>query len=560
MSGKRTQVAIRSAHPFRDGALRFAIGLPVWGEWQTDADWLAWGSKPLGRRPPRELAGLKLGYRPGYQRMTFRWVALTGGVYELVGTFTHQTEVRANTAAGVAAVAGAYGYKAWKRHHQDASEPARSALQLQLAKLLDTTYAEATASKNGDVSVVLPKDFILSEGTAKSLNDIVERTMGEEMDVTWPNLLKSRTVKWSRIPEPPEHVKYEAIKERILALPPGTLYLGADARNRDVIVDLDTETPHIGLSMGTGRGKSVLLRLLIAQLAAQGADITILDVGMISLHEFRAIPGVTVEYNVSKCWDLVTLYEQEMMERLEQLVVLDEEEWPAVIATWRRRMLVVEELNSFHAQSQAYWDQIRLSKDRAAPPVLNQLTNISVMARKVLMHMAVSSQRFEAKLISAAARGQMGLRVMANPSAADWRMLGEGPKPRAGYSRKPGRVVAVVAHEAVALQVGHLERREAKEHVNTYRSVLQDVAPSYLATDQGKDGSVSYDIAEFVTLRDYAEKYQESLDALRRSVQRVGLVSHGTGEAGAKLYRPDDLRQLRATPSYDPTEVVSDID
>lgn len=559
MSRKKVQTLPDSGKRFLERpGVRFGLGLPVFGDWQTDADWLAWGTKPLGRRPPRDLLGLRLGYRPGYQRMVFRWVLSAGGTYELVGNLYHPFEVRANTAAGVAAVAGAYGYKAWKRLHQDVSEPARTALQLQLAKVLDMSHADATASKNGDVTVVLPNDFILNDNTAKALCDVVERTMGEELDVSWPNLLKSRTAKWSRIPEPPEHVRYDAIKEKILALPAGSLYLGADARNRDIIVNLDTETPHIGLSMGTGRGKSVALRLLLAQLAAQGADIDILDVGMISLHEFRSLPGVKVEFDVSKCWDIVTLYEQEMMERLRQLVEKDEDEWPAIISTWRRRVLVVEELNSFHVQSQAYWDQIRTSKDRATPPVLGQLTNISVMARKVLMHLAVSSQRFEAKLISAAARGQMGLRIMANPSAADWRMLGEGPKPKAGYSRKPGRVVAVVGNEAVALQVGFLERKEAKQHVTTHRSALADVAPSYLATTQGKDESLSYDTAEFVTLSDFSDKYGESLAALRRDVQRNGLVSYGAGEHGAKLYRPEDLHQLRATPSYDPSEIVVD--
>jgi hypothetical protein len=560
LSGKHVYVAPRGRHPVWAATGRFAFGLPVWGDWQTDADWLGAGTKSLGRRPPRELCGLRLGYRPGYQRMAFRWATTLGVSYEAVGWLTHPWSTGFNTSAGVAAVATGYGYRAWLRHKHDATAPLASVLQVQLRELLKVEYPDATVRTSGRVEVTLPERFVLSGASASTLHGLVERTVGHELDATWPDLTKSRTVSFERPPEPPEHVKYEAIKEKMLALPAGTLYLGADARDRDILVNLDTETPHIGLSMGTGRGKSVLLRLLLSQLAAQGADITILDVGMISLHEFRALPGTTVEYDVAKCWDLVTLFETEMMERLEQLVVLDEEEWPAVIATWRRRALVIEELNAFHSQSQAYWDSIRTSGQRATPPVLGQLTNISVMARKVLMHLAVSSQRFEAKLISTAARGQMGLRVMANPSAADWRMLGEGPKPRAGYSRKPGRVVAVVAHEASSVQVGYLERAEAKAHVITHRSVLQDVAPSYLATPQGKGGSVSYDTATFVTLRDYAKEYGESLDALRRSVQRVGLAARGEGEHGAKLYEPDDLRQLRATPSYDPTDVIPDVD
>jgi len=543
---------------------RFATGLPVGGYWSTNATWFRAGTRSLVDPEPLALAGLRLAYRPGYQRAALRWSLVAGAAYEPAAWALHPWAAGFNTSAGVAAVAGAYGYRAWLRHNQDASEPARNALQLQLAKLLDTPYADASVARDGTVTVELPPQFILAEGSAKALNDIVERTMGHELEVQWPNLLKSRLVTWTTIPEPPAHVRFEAIAERMAALPAGTLFLGVDSRGRDVTVNLDTETPHIGLSMGTGRGKSVLFRLLIAQLLAQGADVTILDVGMISLHEFRTLDGVTIEYDVARCWEYVTLFEQEMGERLAQLVKIDEEEWPAIMATWRRRVLFVEELNAFHAQSQAYWDQIRTSKDRATPPVLNQLTNISVMARKVNMHLAVASQRLEAKLISAAARGQMGLKIMANPSAADWRLLGEGKRPKASYSRKPGRVAAVIAGDATALQVGYLERSEAKAYVATHRSVLADVAPSYLATNQATSQDVSYDIAETVTLRDWSERHGESLTALQRAVQRAGLPSAGVGSGGAKLYRPDDLRLLRATPketpSYDPSLVVEDAD
>ena len=542
---------------------RYALGLPVFGHWQTNADWFSWGDKPTGRRPPRELGGLKLGYRPGYQRMLFRWSLTAGGAYELIGWSTHPWETGFNTAAGVAAVSGAYGYRAWLAHSQQTSEPARNALQLQLSKLLDTPYPEASVTREGTVTVELPRTFVLAESSARALNDIVERTMGHELEVSWPNLLKSRTVTWNTIPEPPNHVQYASVRDFMVSLPPGTVYLGDDRRNRHVTVNLDSETPHIGLSMGTGRGKSVLFRLLIAQLLAQGADITILDVGQISLHEFRSTEGVKIEYDVQRCWDQVTLYVQEMGERLTALREVDEEEWPDIMAKWRRRVLFIEELNNFFSESKRYWDSIRTSKDPASPPVLNDLTQVSVMARKVLMHLAVSSQRLEAKLISAAARGQMGLKVLANPTAADWRMHGEGKRPRGSYSRRAGRVAAVVAGEATAIQVGFMTRAEAKEHVLTYRSVLAGVAPSYLATDQGTTQSVSYDIAELITLREFSEKHGESLTALQRAVQRASLPSHGTAN-GAKLYRPEDIRDLRAGTGrfspYDDSEVVVDSD
>lgn len=556
MSGKTVWIPERLV-------VRFALGHPIRGHRSTNATYWRTGSVSLHPKehPPLNLGGLRLGYRPYYQRALFRWSLTAGASYEVVGAFTHPWATGFNTAAGVAAVSSAYGFRAWQRHNQNATEPARNALQLQLAKLLDTPYADAAVTRDGTITVELPRDFILSEGSAKALNDVVERTMGRDLEVHWPNLLKGRTVTWNDIPEPPAEVRYDAIKELMAALPAGTLFLGLDTRHRPVTVNIDTETPHIGLSMGTGRGKSVLFRLLIAQLLAQGADITVLDVGQISLHEFKATEGVRIEWDVAACWDQVTLFKQEMGERLTKLREAEEEEWPAIMATWRRKVLFIEELNNFYAESKRYWDEIRTSKDPATPPVLNDLTQISVMARKVLMHLAVSSQRLEAKLISAAARGQMGLRVLANPSAADWRMLGEGKRPRASYSRRAGRVAAVFAGEATALQVGHIHKAEAREYIATHRSPLADVVPSYLATDQGTTQDVSYDTAESVTLRSFAEKHGDSLTALQRAVQRSGLVSVGTGTAGAKLYDPDALRQLRgATSSYDPSLVVADVD
>lgn len=555
--------------PLPDNRLtRFALGLPVNGHWHSDADWLSWGSKPIGRRPPRELWGLRLGYRPGYQRTLFRWsccaapiVETTSWVFEPLYTGVFH---------GVC-IAGAIGAVTWANSRRpvnvDVAEPTRNALQLQLAELLDTPYADASIQADGSVSVVLPREFILTDRTAKELNDLVTKTVRGDFDVALPDLTKSRVVHWHPVPEPPDQVKYDAILDTMLALPEGKLYIGQDNRGRDVVHDLDTDAPHIAMSMPTGKGKSTQFRLVLSQLIAQGADVTLVDVKRVSLHEFRATEGINIVRDTQACWDVIRLYLAEVEERYAQLEAVDVTKWPAIMAKWTRRVLVIEELNAFFNYSRIHWDAIRTSKDRAKPPIYDTFGSILMMARAAKMHVLVASQRFEAATIGGGAnRTQFGLRLLGNPSAQDWKMLGEGTKPRGAMSKQAGRVAAVLAGESQIVQLGFLTLEQARHHAATYRSPLSVVAPSYLPSNQQKDGGPSYDDASKngkagITLREYAALHDDSLEALRAAVQRAGLEHVGTGAHNAKLYDPAKLTNLRSgTPSYDPSTVVVDSD
>lgn len=546
---------------------RFALGLPVNGHWHSDADWLAWGTKPIGRRPPRELAGLRLGYRPGYQRMIFRWSCVAGVVTEWQ-TWVHEP-VYVGAFHGLSLVGGAvltFRYYRNRAVTQDVSEPTRNALQLQLTDLLDTPYADAGIASDGTVSVALPAAFVLTDRTARELNDLVGKTVRGNYECELPDLTRSRTVTWSLIPEPPAEVQYDAILEKMLALPEGQLYIGQDRRGQDVIHDLDTDAPHIAMSMPTGKGKSTQFRLVLSQLLAQGADMTLVDVKRISLHEFRTSEGITIVKDVQACWDAMSLFLAEVEERYAQLEAVDIDDWGPIMASWNRRVLVMEELNAFFEKSRLYWDSIRTSSDRAKPPIYGVFAQILMMARAAKMHVLVASQRFEAATIGGAAnRTQFGLRLLGNPSAADWKMLGEGKKPAGAMSSQAGRVAAVLNGHATVVQLGNMTAHQARTHATTYRSPLSVVAPSYLPSNQGKQGGASYDEAanrtQGVTLREYALLNDDSLDALRAAVQRAGLAHIGTGQHNAKVYRPVDLERLRSgTSSYDPSVVVQDTD
>ena len=58
----------------------------------------------------------------------------------------------------------------------------------------------------------------------------------------------------------------------------GKPVVGVNSRGEIVYIDLDKETPHIGLSIGTGGGKSDWLKLIIMRLITKGVErIVIID-------------------------------------------------------------------------------------------------------------------------------------------------------------------------------------------------------------------------------------------------------------------------------------------
>lgn len=561
MSGKTVWVAGRLV-------TRAALGYPLRGHRSTNATFWRHGVDVLHPKelPPIDVGGLRWAYRPYVHRAAVRWVATAGGTYELVGWLTHPWATGVNTGAGVAAVAAGYAYRAHVRGRRTETQLTLTALQSQLRGLLKVEFPQATVAAGNRVSVTLPPRFVVTDSSAKALNELVCRTLGAELDCSWPDLRTSRTVEWSPVPEPPDSVRYAAIVEKMLALPNGQLYIGQDARGRDLVHDLDTDAPHIAMSMPTGKGKSTQFRLLLAQLLAEGDDVTLVDTKRVSLHEFRSSEGIVIVRDTEACWDAIQLFLTEVNHRYAELEKVDVEAWPALLAGWRRKVLVLEELNAFFESSRLHWDNIRTSKDRALPPIFGVLGQILMMARAVRMHVLVASQRFEAKTIGGGAnRGQFGLRLLGNPSAADWRMLGEGTRPRGALSRKAGRVAVVLAGESTIAQLGYLTMEEARHHAATYRDVAAVVAPGYTAPDQGITRAPSYDEptiqTDGITLSDYAKETGDGLAALRAAVQRAGLAPVGTGAHGAKLYTEQSLRNLRAaTPSYDPSVIVSDTD
>ncbi len=590
---------------------RFFAGYPVVGYWKTDATWLQAGTRSTGRRDPLS----RLAYYPGWKRAIIRnslvlagsqtaldeltdhvtmpdlvtryaggylealtdvaggfdasdaylTVGLTAGGLYVTGVALRRAGV--DPIAGVVGMASGLVGRAVKLDavHPDVRRTERAVRQ-NVRGLVKTERPIVRAALDGrkvsSVSVTLPPNFALTEPTSKSLSDAVRRVVGSDWDVVWPDLVTSREVEWTRPLEIATVVPYASIRQTMLDAPSGSLVLGLDASDAPLIHSLDSDEPHIALSMGTGRGKSTFYLSVIAQLLEQGADVDIADVKRISLEEFRDVEGVTIHKNIQGIWDALENFRTEMMERVTTLEQLPPEEWSAYLDSLRRRVFVFEEMNAFRTMSQAHWDRVRGAGQRAMPPIYSVLSEILMMARAVRMHVFVAGQRLSAKAIGDGdMREQFGLRLLSNPSRQTWNLLADGTMP--ARSKVRGRAIAVMAGESTIFQGVYMKLPDVLAHVTARRQPSSYVLPSYVSVTRENSYDMGHGTRRLVTLSEFSESHGLSLPAVRKAAQRPGYpASVTTGERGAKMYDESELREHHgiAESLYDPSEIIEDVD
>ncbi len=582
---------------------RYLLGYPVTGKWKTDATWTQRGRMPTGRRDPVIPGPFGPAYLPGYQRFALRHAAhLLAGQLALdavddhvtipsdvlryvpdgferwtadvvtgltTGAFGLDASDGALTVVGLASVAGLTGVALRRAGiatdvelrrvaldafgrvvnleplHPDVRRTERAVRQ-NIADAVKLDRAPVRAHLDGrkvsSVSVTLPPTFRLTEATGKALSDAVRRVVGLDWETSFPDLTTSRDVEFTRPPEIKTIVPYADVRDFMLSQPAGSLVLGIDASGELLVHSLDSDEPHIALSMGTGRGKSTFYLSVIAQLLEQGADVDIADVKQISLEELRDVDGVTIHREIHAIWDALKSFRMELGERMEVVKQLPLDEWDSYLNSLRRRVFVFEEMNAFRSLSQTYWDRVRQPGQRATPEIYGVLSEILMMGRALRMHVFVAGQRLSAKAIGDGDnREQFGLRLLSNPSRQTWNLLADGTMP--ARSKVRGRAVAVRAGENTIFQGVYMKLPDVLAHVTVRRDPSTYVLPSYVSITRENTEDMGHGTRVLVTLGEYARESGQSVDALRKASQRPGFpASVATGERGARLYDREDLR------------------
>jgi hypothetical protein len=236
-------------------------------------------------------------------------------------------------------------------------------------------------------------------------------------------------------PEPPSRVTFASFRERMENAKLNELALGLRAGYRTQLLDLENEYPHAMLSMGTGAGKSVLIRSIAAQAIHKGWAVILLDAKQD--HYWCAdlmkagVPGV--------------IYLRKIPDIHNALIKLDQiREWRSDVdyahggeMPMQRALILFEEMNMTVNGLRAYWSTIGKGKS----PALTAFGGLSAAGRSAKMNLVGVGQYLTAQVFGGPeARENFGSRILARYTAASWKTLVPEYGPPPPRSSVRGRV------------------------------------------------------------------------------------------------------------------------
>jgi hypothetical protein len=317
---------------------------------------------------------------------------------------------------------------------------------------------QARAAENAQLMVKLPPEAELGDGEQSRLTNLVKRRIPGEWEASWDH--QDFKVTFKHPPRPPQKVLFNdpEVQEMIDGLENSQVLLGLGSRNEKIVLDFESETPHVGLSIGTGGGKSSTLRNIITQQIRKGAEkFIVIDPKLISLDCFEGIPEVEIYTEIMEQWAAIAKFALEM-ERRYQIKKADKS------ATFPRWFLIMEEQNDFAEESYQTWMDVKDKKDPARPPVFGQVAKSLFKGRQADMNVISVYQRLTARAAGGTElRDQYGAKILARFSPQAWNSL-VATTPRPKSSRHNGRAVVVIGGSERVCQLVFVDDSEAREY------------------------------------------------------------------------------------------------
>lgn len=230
----------------------------------------------------------------------------------------------------------------------------------------------------------------------------------------------------------------DAIRRALLAADPDTLVLGIGEDGQIVTINLKQDSPHMALSVDTGKGKSVLVRCLTSQVLMRGGIVALLDNKLVSHPSLRALPNVAYADDIDKIHDFLEWLDGELTRRAEFIRAHTDFEGNLTGSPGPRLVVFLEEQNLLMNRLRSYW-AMRLAGDKALPqdmrenlpavsPAIRGFENASYVGRELKVHLVFIAQRFTAEAAGggskgAAVRMNAGVRILAGYDDDTWKML-----------------------------------------------------------------------------------------------------------------------------------------
>jgi hypothetical protein len=311
------------------------------------------------------------------------------------------------------------------------------------------------------VKIYLPPNEPLDTRDKQRILSAVSSKTGlptDEVTVSWNTIGSRPHVVVKPRPRPIDSVTWQTIEERaMMHLEETRVMIGLGRGDKPICIDFENDSPHLAISAGTGAGKSVLIKIILAQMVHRGADAVILDVKRLSHTWANNLPGIKYLKDVAKVHEELLSLVEELQERN---LKADRGE-----DVGRRMFIVVEELNSTKLQLDLYW---RAHGGRGLSAAVQALIQLLCMGRQVKMHVISAAQSFTAAAIGGpAARENFGIRALSKYSSQMWNMLCGDVKPMPRKSSVKGRWQLVWGGETHEVQVAYMTDAEAQDLVRS---------------------------------------------------------------------------------------------
>jgi hypothetical protein len=310
----------------------------------------------------------------------------------------------------------------------------------------------------------LPKNYHPNEGERNKVSAIIRDVGGmtEDALITW-NLKDSNSyVEMKSATPPPDKVVLQDVIHAIESSTQDNVVLGLGRGNEIVKGSMANDSPHFGLSIAAGGGKSQLARLAAAQILHNGGIVLILDIKRLSHTWARDLPNVRYARTIEEIHAALIWLHKEIDRRTKVADVGVDLEGEVHANVGPRMLVIAEELNEGMARLRRYWTEIRTKNEGKKSPAIEALEEALFMGRQVRINMFAVAQMMTALAAgSGAARENMGIRILGRYTRNAWRMLvPEHDMPQ--RSMKPGRV-QVVTSKIQECQVAFLTGSEARE-------------------------------------------------------------------------------------------------
>lgn len=528
---------------------KFFTGQPIFGEPRTDASAFRSATKiihPSGRAS-------RWAHLSHAQRAIWRLsgVAVASGTTAAYLAHPLATEIGGGMVAAAGASYGVY----WARREVRQREHTRkivgplaealakplelSPLQVQRGLTVPLEYATAPGA---EVVAPVPDGW---HGERSTVESVIAARLGGEWSSTWRMLEAPFSVAFTRAPSPPSTVRFADVRDLIDATPEGQVFIGLGTAGQPIRINLRDATPHIGLSCGTGAGKSVLIRGVIAQVAARGGRVTIVDPKLRSLNCFEGVPMVTIHRFLEDQIQAIA----DFRARMESVYASgDVRGWgddaESELTSNPEALLVLEEQNDFAAELRQWWAENKPKGAKGLPPTFTDIAKVLFKGRQANARILGVYQRLSVNAIGLTeSRDQFGAKLLGRYS---WQNFGSlvGTRPMPPSSDHPGRMLLVTGGRHRWVQTCFWTEQEAHDYAlagreETVSPVSSNVPRPCLSLVEGAQKTQDTGPAEPVmTLRDACTLGIIPLEypAAMKARQRTGTLTSAGRIGNAEAY------------------------